>query len=146
MISTLSSTPEGPKTRPSGNAAQSSYCSAAEPLKRHAQRQRRSVYVVFSGRAAQPCAFGQTSAAAPLSNLLAWRSLSFFLACADVSILKACVLFAQSCLLCGMDESQEEDPAFAPRLAWRPERRLTELATFDGVNSATPGPLGPGYW
>ena len=79
MISTLSSTPEGPKTRPSGNAAQSSYFSAAEPLKRHAQRQRRSVYVVFSGRAAQPCAFGQTSAAAPLSNLLAWRSFSFFL-------------------------------------------------------------------
>ena len=63
----------------SGNAAQSTHVSAAEPLKRHAQRQRRSVYVVFSGRAAQPCAFGQTSAAAPLSNLLAWRSLSFLL-------------------------------------------------------------------
>ena len=60
--------------------------------------------------------------------MLAWRSLSFFLACADVSILKACVLFAQSCLLRGMDEPQEEDPAFAPSLAWGPERRLTELA------------------
>ena len=65
----------------------------------------------------------------------------------DVFILKVSFLFGQSCLLCGMDESQEEDPAFAPRLAWGPERRLTELATFDGVNSATPGPLlGPGYW
>ena len=35
MISTLSSTAEGPKTRRSGKAAQSSYFSAAEPLKQH---------------------------------------------------------------------------------------------------------------
>ena len=76
MISTLSSTAEGPKTRRSGKAAQSSYFSAAEPLKRHAQRQRRSAHVVFSGRAAQPCAFGQTSAAAPLNARCQFKQLA----------------------------------------------------------------------
>ena len=44
-----------------------------------------------------------------------------------------------------MDEPEEEDPAFAPRLAWGPERRLAELATFDGINyRLRQGPLGLG--
>ena len=37
----------------------------------------------------------------------------------------------------GRDEPEREkaeDPAFAPRLGWDPERRLTDIVAFDGIN------------